>query len=94
LYTNLVFSNTEITPYKFKNNTKEQDGYVIPASSRFTAPRKKQIFVPKFPKTKEDYNNQMNKIILNPVANQEFLGMTYLYHADAIQYPLFNYQNI
>lgn len=48
----------------------------------------------KLPKTKNNYDAYINHIILNPSTDQEFMGMTYLYHADALKYPKYNYQKI
>ncbi len=46
------------------------------------------------PETREEYDALMNKIVKNPTAHKEFLKITYLYHADACQYPVPRYKKI
>ncbi|MGC2310119.1 MAG: alpha/beta hydrolase [Candidatus Babeliaceae bacterium] len=46
------------------------------------------------PKTRNQYDICMNQILANPDVDQEFMGMTYLYHADALQYPAHDYAKI
>lgn len=46
------------------------------------------------PKTREEYNEIMDKILQDPDCNKEFMGMTYKYHADALMYPCYDYNKI
>ncbi len=48
----------------------------------------------KLPKTKKDLDIALNKTLENPTHEKEFLGMTYLYHRDALKYPNPSYQEI
>ena len=48
----------------------------------------------KLPKAKKDYDLCMNQALENPCIEKEFMGMTYLYHADALQYSAHDYQKI
>lgn len=36
----------------------------------------------------------MNDALVNPTVEKEFLGITYMYHADALMYPKANYHLI
>jgi pimeloyl-ACP methyl ester carboxylesterase len=45
-------------------------------------------------KFRERYDARMNIIMRNPNADQNFLGMSYKYHADALLYPLPDYKKI
>lgn len=48
-----------------------------------------------FPKTRKDYHSLIDEIIRNPTVNLKFLGMTYQYHADALNvYPQIEYEKI
>lgn len=44
--------------------------------------------------SRKHYNGRMDAIKKNPTHKQDFLGMTYKYHADALQYPKPEYQKI
>ncbi len=46
------------------------------------------------PKTRQEYDTLLEHIIRNPIPNQSLGGMTYLYHADALQTPSVNYSKI
>lgn len=47
------------------------------------------------PKSRQEYDQRMEEIIKNPMADLKFLGMTYKYHADAMQnYPKLEYEKI
>ncbi len=46
------------------------------------------------PKTREAYDLVMNKTLENPISDEEFLGMTYQYHADALLYAAPRYTQI
>ena len=46
------------------------------------------------PKTRVEYDAYMDKTIANPVTDKYFMGMTYAYHADALQWPEVNYEKI
>ena len=41
--------------------------------------------------TRERYDAKMDETLDNPTADKEFLGMTYLYHADAQKFPEYDY---
>ena len=45
-------------------------------------------------KTRERYDAKMDETLRDPTANKEFLGMTYLYHADAQGFPKYDYSKI
>ena len=47
-----------------------------------------------FPQNKRDYDKCMEQTLLNPCVELEFMGMTHKYHADALQYPLPDYEKI
>lgn len=51
-------------------------------------------FFGSLPKTRKKYDLLMQEIIKNPCLDKEYMGMTYLYHADALQYPLPDYEKI
>ena len=44
--------------------------------------------------TRKGYDTKMDKTLKHPTANKEFLGMTYLYHADAQKFPKYDYYKI
>ncbi len=46
------------------------------------------------PKTENDLDLALDKTLENPTYEKEFLGMTYMYHSDALTYPKPNYQKI
>lgn len=46
------------------------------------------------PKDRCEYNQQLDKILNDPAAEKYFLGMTYKYHADALNYPVTQYEKI
>ena len=46
------------------------------------------------PKTKPEYNQVMDKTLADPTSEEEFMGMTYMYHADALNWPEVNYKKI
>lgn len=46
------------------------------------------------PKTRYDYDTLMDEILKTPDANQEFMGMSYKYHEDALTWPAPEYQKI
>ena len=46
------------------------------------------------PNNRQDYDVCMDATIINPCADKEFLGMTYRYHADALQWPIVEYDKI
>jgi dienelactone hydrolase len=48
----------------------------------------------KLPKTKKEYDQCMKKALADPCVDKDFMGMTYLYHADALQYPAHDYTKI
>lgn len=50
--------------------------------------------VTSFFKDENSYQIHMQKIRQNPNSNEEFMGMTYLYHADALQYSTPDYTKI
>ena len=51
-------------------------------------------FSSEIPKNRQEYDACMDVTMVNPCADKEFLGMTYLYHADALQWPLVEYDKI
>ncbi|HQS84037.1 MAG: hypothetical protein B7Y25_06530 [Alphaproteobacteria bacterium 16-39-46] len=51
------------------------------------------FFLP-FPKTKKEYDLQMQETLLNPTPEKEFMGMTYQYHADALLSPPCDYEKL
>lgn len=46
------------------------------------------------PKTRQDYDHIMDQALQDPDYNKEFMGMTYKYHADALNYPKCDYNKI
>lgn len=50
--------------------------------------------VPYFPKDRSDFDTCMDQTLADPTANKEFLGMTYMYHADALLYSQSEYEQI
>jgi pimeloyl-ACP methyl ester carboxylesterase len=46
------------------------------------------------PKTRQDYDQIMDQTLQSPDYNKEFMGMTYKYHADALNYPKYDYNKI
>lgn len=46
------------------------------------------------PRTREDYDRQMDETLAHPIASKKFVGMTYKYHADALLYPSYDYVRI
>ncbi len=46
------------------------------------------------PKTRSEYDLIMDATLEDPCVEKEFMGMTYRYHADALTYPLPEYDNI
>lgn len=47
-----------------------------------------------FPETREAYDRAMNETLKSPVPEKELMGMTYMYHADSLNWPLIEYQKI
>ena len=47
-----------------------------------------------FPRTRRDYDALMDKTCKNPTFEKFFMGMTYAYHTDALQWPATEYQQI
>lgn len=39
------------------------------------------------PHHRDKFDTLMEKILINPTSKKEFMGMTYLYHSDALNYP-------
>jgi pimeloyl-ACP methyl ester carboxylesterase len=56
--------------------------------------RKNEDCIPYLPANRFDYNACMDEALANPTPDKDFLGMTYLYHADALQYPQPDYEKI
>jgi pimeloyl-ACP methyl ester carboxylesterase len=54
--------------------------------------RKQTTFAPKI--TRQEYDSLMDQTLKEPVANKEFMSMTYKYHADALIYPSPYYKKI
>ncbi len=46
------------------------------------------------PKDRSEYDQQMDTILNDPAPDKYFLGMTYKYHADALTYPVTQYEKI
>lgn len=46
------------------------------------------------PQTREEYDELVQHIILNPTVDKSLAGMTYFYHADAFQRPVIDYSRI
>jgi dipeptidyl aminopeptidase/acylaminoacyl peptidase len=46
------------------------------------------------PKTRNEYDQIMDKTLADPDCSREFMGMTYKYHADALSYPTYEYDKI
>ena len=46
------------------------------------------------PKTKQAFQQKMENMVQNPTPHKEFLGMTYHYHADAMEFPAYNYADL
>jgi pimeloyl-ACP methyl ester carboxylesterase len=51
-------------------------------------------FALNIPKDRLEYDLRMDETVLHPCVDKEFLGMTYLYHADALQWPMVEYEKI
>ncbi len=45
-------------------------------------------------RSRKSYDHTMDKTLQNPASDLFFLGVTYLYHADAQTYPIQNYQKL
>ena len=50
--------------------------------------------MPRLPKNRDEYDVLMNAIAQEPTHKNEFMGMTYMYHADAMIFPKPDYQRI
>jgi len=50
--------------------------------------------VPYIPKNRSDYDLCMDRALKNPTSQQDFMGMSLMYHADALRYPAVNYEQI
>jgi len=46
------------------------------------------------PKDRSEYDRQVDAILNDPSTEKYFLGMTYKYHADALTYPVTQYEKI
>lgn len=46
------------------------------------------------PKNRQEYDVCMDETVLHPRTDKEFLGMTYQYHADALQWSMVEYEKI
>lgn len=46
------------------------------------------------PKSKEECVNFLNETLKNPTAEKKFMGMTYMYHADVLNWPKTKYEKI
>lgn len=46
------------------------------------------------PKSQKDLNKSLDETLKNPTYEKEFLGMTYMYHSDALNYPNPDYPKI
>ena len=44
--------------------------------------------------SREIYDAHMNETLRNPTPNEDYMGMTYKYHADALTYPDYEYSKI
>lgn len=51
-------------------------------------------FIPHLPKNRSEYDLLMDSIAQEPTSKKECMGMTYLYHADAMAFPKSDYQRI
>lgn len=51
-------------------------------------------FFPKVPRTRLNFDGLMDSISAHPSAENEFLGMSYKYHADAESFPLPDYSRM
>ena len=51
--------------------------------------------LPEGTRTREEFNQSVENVLLDPTAyDKEFCGMSYLYHADTLSYPLPQYSEI
>ena len=46
------------------------------------------------PKTRLEYDEVMNQTLANPTSEKELMGMTYMYHADSLNWPKVHYEAI
>lgn len=46
------------------------------------------------PKTRAEYDEAMDKILTDPTSEKELMGMTYMYHADALNWPKIDYKDL
>ena len=46
------------------------------------------------PKTRAEYDEVMDKTLTEPTSKKELMGMTYMYHADALHWPEIDYKNL
>ena len=46
------------------------------------------------PKTRIEYDEVMDKTLTNPTPEKELMGMTYMYHADALNWPEIDYKEL
>lgn len=51
-------------------------------------------FAPNVPKSRQEFDTRMKETIAHPCPAKEFLGMTHMYHADALAYPAPAYDTI
>jgi pimeloyl-ACP methyl ester carboxylesterase len=49
---------------------------------------------PDVPRSRQEFDARMQQTLAHPCPTQEFLGMTHLYHADALTYPMPAYEKI
>lgn len=46
------------------------------------------------PKTRSEYDEVMNQTLADPTPEKQLMGMTYMYHADSLNWPKINYEDI
>ena len=56
--------------------------------------KKNEDCIPYLPVNRSAYDACMEEVLANPTPDKDFLGMTYLYHADALQYSQPDYEKI
>ncbi|HEV2601385.1 MAG TPA: hypothetical protein VGT41_03740 [Candidatus Babeliales bacterium] len=51
-------------------------------------------YMMELPRCRKEYDARMDQALEDPVVDKEFLGMSHMYHADALEYSLCNYTKL
>ncbi len=66
----------------------------IKAMKRNASWWQKILFYFIFPRTRAKYDQEMDKTLADPCADKDFMGMSYKYHADALNYSEVDYKKL